>query len=80
MDVLDRQRNILVGHRLELERREFETCPLIELGTRYPYHGELLEDELTPADISEQQTKLQLEVGFLLHSFLLFYLLICVAP
>ena len=77
MDVLDRQRNVLVGHKLELERREFETCPLIELGERYPLHVALAEEAPIAVDLVERQTRLQLEVGFLSFSVPLCSLLCC---
>ena len=69
LEVLNRQRQVLLGHRLEVERREFETIPLVELGPWYPYHDEQLEEVASALEVAEKQTKLQLEVGVLPLSF-----------
>ena len=60
MEVLDRKRNVLTGHRLEKERRLFEDAPDFEIGTRYPFYNAESSSAPETVDVAASQLKLQL--------------------
>ena len=61
MDVLDRERNVLTGRKLEVEREIFSTAKVVELGPRYPYIGESPSREDEPVEVVPLQMKIQLQ-------------------
>ena len=60
MEVLDRKRNVLTGHRLEKERRLFVDAPDFEIGTRYPFYNAESSSAPETVDVAASQLKLQL--------------------
>ena len=62
MEVLDRDRVVLTGQRLERERLLFRDAPEFELGLRYPFYSVVTEDSpVIPEDLPLLRTKIQLQ-------------------